>query len=407
MALYAGKSFSQAPPGLRRSLLQWKFKVSWKLKRVAASIAEKVGAGRLLLLKAGTVSAENDRGLSSNFLLLHPPETIVFGDPAEDSFLRSCQSIRDGRMSRGNIFVCELESALFYPEEGVVLNRDRNVVIESILDDDRLSGAQVVFKPLRWTRRAGTFSSIQHLWPRNNWHWMVDFLPQLHSLERAMAGRELTLLMPDSLSTFNRESLDSVLPDNFKVEYVSSKRWIHVDRFVLPSHVSRRFNGYLPPEYYQFIRESPFKRLGVEKPAKASRRYYISRNGAAHRRVRNEDEVMQMLTEFGFEWILIEKFSMKEQVEIFRSAEAIISPHGAAFGGVMFSDNLKMCVLYPEARPGAYFYTLARGMGHQHFAVHSNVGEDDDFDVDVQELRRVVSSEMKLETVKPATAVVQ
>jgi hypothetical protein len=46
-------------------------------------------------------------------------------------------------------------------------------------------------------------------------------------------------------------------------------------------------------------------------------------------------------------------------------------------------------------------------MGHQHFAVHSNVGEDDDFDVDVQELRRVVSSEMKLETVKPATAVVQ
>ncbi len=149
MALYAGKSFSQAPPGLRRSLLQWKFKVSWKLKRVAASIAEKVGAGRLLLLRAGTVSAENDRGLSSNFLLLHPPETIVFGDPAEDSFLRSCQSIKDGRMSRGNIFVCELESALFYPEEGVVLNRDRNVVIESILDDDRLSGAQVVFKPLR------------------------------------------------------------------------------------------------------------------------------------------------------------------------------------------------------------------------------------------------------------------
>jgi Glycosyltransferase 61 len=397
MALYAGKSFSQAPPGLRRSLLTLKFKFSWKLKRVAASIAEKIGLGHLLLLKIGTVSAENDRGLSSNFVLLHTPETIVLGDPAQDSFLRNCQSIKDGRLFRGNIFVCELESALFYPEEGVVLNRDRNVVVESILDDDRLSGAQVVFKPLSWSRRAGTFSSIQHLWPRNNWHWMVDFLPQLHSLEKAMGGKELTLLMPASLSSFNRESLDSVLPDNFKVEYVRSRRWIHVDKFVLPSHVSRRFNGYLPPEYYQFIRESTFKRLGVDKPEKVSRRYYISREGAAHRRVRNEDEVMEVLKTFGFEWILIEKFSMKEQVEIFRNAEAIISPHGAAFGGVIFSDNLKMCVLYPEARPGVYFYTLARGMGHQHFAVHSNVGEDDDFDVDLQELRRVVSTEMKLD----------
>ena len=399
MALYAGKSFSHEAPGFRRTYKRWKFKISWKGKRVAATIAEKAGLGSLLLLKVGTVSAENDRSLSSNFLLLHPPETIVYGDPAKDKFLTTCQSIRDGVQVRGNIFVCEIESAYFYPEEGVVLNRDRNVVIESILDEQRLSGAQVVYKPLRWTKRAGTFSSIQHLWPRNNWHWMVDFLPQLLSLQKAMDGKELTLLMPDSLSAFNRESLNSVLPDNFKVEYVDSSRWIHVDKFVLPSHVSRRFNGYLPPEYYEYIRETTFRRLGVAKPEKATRRYYISRNGAAHRRVINEEQVMEVLAEFGFEWILIEKFTMKEQVEIFRNAEAIISPHGAAFGGVMFSDNLKMLVLYPEARPGVYFYTLARGMGHEHFAIHSNVGEDDDFEVDLEELRRVVSTEMKLNTV--------
>jgi Glycosyltransferase 61 len=400
MALYAGKSFSHEAPGLRRAYLKWKFKFTWKLKRVTASLVEKAGLGRLLLLKTGTVSADSDRNQCSNYLLLHPPETIVFGDPAQEPFLQSCQSIKEGKQVRGNIFVCEIESAWFYPEEGVVLNRDRNVVVESILDDDRLSGAQVVFKPLRWSKRPGTFSSIQHLWPRNNWHWMVDFLPQLLSLKTAMAGKELTLLMPESLSKFNRESLDSVLPENFKVEYVPSKRWIHVDRFILPSHVSRRFNGYLPNEYYEYIRETTFKRLGVAKPEKATRRYYISRNGAAHRRVINEEQAMGVLKEFGFEWILIEKFTMKEQIEIFRNAEAIISPHGAAFGGVMFSDNLKMLVLYPERRPGVYFYTLARGMGHQHFAIHSNVAEDDDFEVDLAELRRVVSTEMKLDPVQ-------
>jgi hypothetical protein len=400
MALYAGKSFSHEAPGFRRSYLKWKFRFTWKLKRVTAAIAEKAGLGSLLLLKTGTVSAEKDRSLSSNFLLLHPSETIVYGDPAQDPFLQTCQSIKDGKQVRGNIFVCEIESACFYPEEGVVLNQDRNVLIESILDDDRLSGAQVVFKPLRWSRRAGTFSSIQHLWPRNNWHWMVDFLPQLLSLKKAMDGKELTLLMPESLSKFNRESLDSVLPENFKVEYVPSKRWIHVDKFVLPSHVSRRFNGYLPPEYYEYIRETTFKRLGMPKPEKATGRYYISRNGAAHRRVLNEEKAMEVLKEFGFEWILIEKFTMKEQIEIFRNAEALISPHGAALSGMMFSDNLKMLVLYPEARPGVYFYTLARGMGHQHFAIHSNVAEDDDFEVDLAELRRVVSTEMKLNPVQ-------
>lgn len=374
-----------------RFTVQWQLicLTRWLMPRILPFLG---GSGFLLR----TVSVDKDRSLASKFTLLYPAETIDFGNPAEDRFLSSCQTIQDGKLTRANIFVCELDSAFFFPESGLVLDKQKDAIIESVLNDERFQQAKKVFKPRKFEKRQGTYSSIQHLWIFNNWHWMVDCIPQVRSLEKIMEGKELTLLMPNFMNKLTRESLECVLPPNFKVELVDPNTWIQVDKFILPSYVSGRLNGYLPQEYYDFIRDSTRKALGVTKPANAAGRYYISRARAQHRRVENEEELVTLLSEFGFERILIEKYSYKEQVELFSGAEVILSPHGAALGGIMFGDNLKVCVLYPEARPGEYFYTLARGLGHQHFSWNTNLNEDDNFVVDIPELRRILVEEMKL-----------
>jgi hypothetical protein len=355
-------------------------------------LVQRLFNGRIFFNEPLTVDA--NRHLVSNFTMLHPAEVLDFGDPATDRFLRNCQYIEDGKLPRGNIFVCEVEGARFYPELGLVFDRNWHPLLESILYLARLNNFRRRLHPRNVVKRAGTFSSINHIFHQNNWHWTVDSLAQLHSLERFMDGKPLTLLMPESLRDHQRQNLAILLPENFTVEYVAPEQWLEVDRFILPSYVSSQANGYLPPGYFESLRNRTFTSLNVSPPAKATGRYYISRSRAAHRRVVNEPEIVSLLAAFGFEPIWMEDLNLRQQVELMLQAESIISAHGAGLGCMLYGNDLKVCVLYPEARPAGYFYTMARGLGHQHFQTNADVREDDDFHVDADALRRVILEEM-------------
>jgi len=398
--------YSQRQPSKRNFLLQTlktaarrpfagiKNKVKYRADRAAIFTLNALGLGDLLL--GMPLSAASDGAFTSNFTLMRQAQTVDFGNPAHDPFLRSCQDIEGGRLDLSSIFVCEVPSARFFPENGLVYDRRWRAIVESVLDHRRWYSFRKTFRPRSWEKRFGTYSSIQHPFHFNNWHWMVDCLPQIRSLEKYMQGRPLTLLMSSEVGKIHREALECILPENFTIEYVQPDQWFELENFILPSYVSSRANAFMPPEYYDFIRENTFKRLGVQKPTSATGRYYISRDRAKHRRITNEDEVAGLLAEFGFEKILIEDYTFQQQVELFRNAEAIVSPHGAALGGIMYGEDLKVCVLYPEARPAGYFYTLARGLGHQHFCLNGNGQEDDDFHVEPDDLRRVLMEEMNI-----------
>ena len=357
--------------------------------------------GLSCLLLGEPFSAEECPHLVSNFTVLHPAETLDFTTPGkpytDDPFLRSCQDIVEGRLPRATIFTCEVASAKFSPENGLVFDARWANVVESVLDYQRFYSFRKTFRPRKLTKRSGIFSSIQHPWHFNNWHWTVDSLTQVCSLDLHMRGRPLTLLLSTDVSRVHRDALNAILPENFTVEYVDPKEWFELENFVVPSFVSARCNAFFPPEYYAYIRSRTFRKLDVARPATPAGRYYISRDRAKHRRVINESETAALLAEFGFKKIFMEDYTFAQQVALFRGAEAVVSPHGAGLGGIIYGEDLKVCVLYPESRPAGYFYTLAIGCGHQHFCTNSNVAEDDHFVVDLSALRRVLVQEMDLE----------
>jgi hypothetical protein len=373
-------------------------RVAYKLHRALISSFTALGLERLLLNQP--FSAEEWPDLVSNFTLLYPAETVDLNTPGRpftsDPFLRSCQDIVEGYLSRAAIFTCEVNTAKFFPKNGLVFDARWHVVVESVLDHQRYYSFRKTFRPRSITKRSGFFSSIQHPWHDNNWHWTADSLPQLRSLELHMQGRPLTLLMSSEVGPVHRSSLEAILPKNFSLEYVDPGRWFELETFVLPSYVSSRASACFPQDYFDFIRCRTHLALGTPKPAIATGRYYISRGRAGHRRLINEDEVFALIASFGFKKIFMEDYTFAEQVALMRNAEAILSPHGAGLGSIIYGENLKVCVLYPEARPAGYFYTLAIGAGHQHFCTNSNVAEHDDFTVDLDTLRRVLTDEMHL-----------
>lgn len=66
------------------------------------------------------------------------------------------------------------------------------------------------------------------------------------------------------------------------------------------------------------------------------KRIYISRKNASHRRRFNENEIIQVLSEFGFTAVYPETLSIPDQVSLFNKAEWIIGGAGAAFTNLLF-----------------------------------------------------------------------
>ena len=63
-----------------------------------------------------------------------------------------------------------------------------------------------------------------------------------------------------------------------------------------------------------------------EKPV----RVYISRTLPFARVLANEEEILPGLIEMGFQVCRLENMTFEEQVRLFRNAEVVVGPHGAA-----------------------------------------------------------------------------
>jgi capsular polysaccharide biosynthesis protein len=109
---------------------------------------------------------------------------------------------------------------------------------------------------------------------------------------------------------------------------------------------------------------------------------------------------MESLARYGFIAVRPETMTIRDQVELFQRAEVIVAPHGAALGGIVFSPQAKMLVLYPERRPGEYFYTMARRLGVDHYGlIHDSHSDEDsvkDFVVDQGRMEAMLEGPMGL-----------
>jgi hypothetical protein len=338
-----------------------------------------------------------------NLKVLHPATSVNIALPADAEFLKACKHYGSGVLHLGDAFVCEVSPAHYHPGLGLVANEKFQVFGDSVLLPHRfhLSLMFRSLRPRRVTHRAGPVSSIQRIDAYNFWHWMADCLPQLLTLEKYMNGERLTLLMGDNLGGFQRETLALMLPPTMAVEFVPAHTWIQTNRFILPSYLSGRCNGYLPVNYYAEVRRRITRGLGLPETVKPELRIYLSRAGARRRRVANEDAVIAVLSRYGFTSVRPESMSIRDQVDLFQRAEAIVAPHGAALGGIVFSTDAKVLVLYPERHPGEYFYTMARRIGLEHYGLmHDYDGEEDfveDFSVDLARMEAILEDQMGLD----------
>ncbi|MEA5540470.1 glycosyltransferase family 61 protein [Limnoraphis robusta Tam1] len=339
-----------------------------------------------------------------NYQVLFPPEKVPFGvNEIDRDFLKICLYYKKDYFERSEIFVCDVVPAYVHMGLGTICTKDFRAIVDS--------GMQYRVTIARW--RLAYFDRLKLLWSQhlpiaalyifslsaeNFWHFLYDSIPRIYSAMLARPNQKLTVLVPDTLPNSFKELLSCVLPENFDTISVPQGSWVKVDRLIMPSYVSRCENGFLPSEYYEYIRNCVFKKFDLATVENPTERIYISRAHAKHRRVLNEDEIIQYLNNYGFKVVFLEKMSFREQVKLFTQAEVIVAPHGAGLATTLFSGKIKILVLYPESSPTPFFFTQFKGLGQEHyFMTHDQFDENADFKVDLFEFKQVLHEQMKLQ----------
>ena len=371
--------------------------MQWILKKIHGLLS-RVYPFRLIWLKQ-TIDPITSQDLHiKSIRIIVPAEKITLMAEKDREFLSICKYFQEGCFVRSEIYTYEVSHAFVHVGPGTICTPEFKVIADSGMGYrlnwlpmcDRITPLQAVHVP-------GICVNIYTLWSDNFWHFLYDCLAKVNSLIEVYPTCNLIILMPDSLTSQQRDLIDCVLPENYSVQYYPYGTWVKIDRLLVPSFVTRRANGFLPFSYYEFLRNSVFSHFGFTRAQQPTERIYLSRAGAKHRRVLNETEVSSFLEKFGFKTVLPESLSLRDQIDLFRKAEAIISPHGAALAATVFSNKIKALIMYPNDAPTSFFYTQLKGLGQEHyFLTGGKSSEENDFSVDIAKLENIVVNKMGL-----------
>ena len=298
-------------------------------------------------------------------------------------------------------FVVVLDSGYLFPTTGLAVTSDIELVEESVtsptnsdqivtaslvrhafVDDIRL-GSSILRRDTEYLdTRAVERRTMSPLSPRflNYYHWMIETVPRVRYIRsyEERTGTDVTLLVPSGAPSWLDETLRLLGWPESKVERATSPVY-SVDELLVPSFPE------LFPQDYRWIRRKVLKNTVPDQPSiEIGNNVYISRTNAIERRVVNEDEVMEMLSQYDFERYQLEESSVLENAHLFNNADVIVGAHGAGLTDLIFcSDSTVIELFGSKVKPP--YENLARTLGVEYDSMACNPISTD-IEVDTERL---------------------
>lgn len=221
----------------------------------------------------------------------------------------------------------------------------------------------------------------------NHSHWLTAHLPKLLLLrDREDLG---PILLPKIPSTVMLESIRMIglAPERF-VPF-DPLRPIRVRRLALVG--TDRFG----PSRVRAVRNA-FEPRGAPAAGPAERKVFISRAKSRGRKLLNEEALWPMLEARGFERVLMETLSFREQVVMMQQCRVLLAPHGAGLTNMIFMpEGGHVIEMADPGFPNPNFYALASALGLDYWLIDADATEADhpldrDLSVSTEEIEGVL-----------------
>ena len=126
--------------------------------------------------------------------------------------------------------------------------------------------------------------------------------------------------------------------------------------------------------------------------SRASRSIYITRDDSGKRQILNEDDVLSVVSDYGYEVVSLTGLSALEQIEIFSSSTKIISPHGAGLSNLIWCEHTEILELMQDSYINPCFWALSARKGNLHRAIISKSNRNlKAQEVDINLLKSILS----------------
>lgn len=167
-------------------------------------------------------------------------------------------------------------------------------------------------------------------------HWMLEVLPkiQLLNLSQLDLGQIDQFIVHNQLP-FQKETLQLLGIDENKIVQPSLNQPFHIQakQLIVPSLPGTL--AWMPSWTCDFLKHNFLKQELINK-YHSFERIYISRQNSSNRRIINEDEVIDFLSQFGFQTVNFESMSVLEQAALMANAKIVVAGHGSGLTNLIF-----------------------------------------------------------------------
>lgn len=310
---------------------------------------------------------------------------VVFGKPEIDDLLR-CKDVSAEslmlvyKMARvADVTVLGSSGATLHNRTGKILALDRS--------PGPVHPNWVAAGPLTSISADESATCINLLWMRKGHrhfaHFFWDMLiPLLVYLKNWHDPEEtLVLLVREDLSAIQRDTYRFIAEDypnvTFRTLAANQRMVCGKSIYVTFQHKFHGVANTLARDYMGAMADLYMRHYETAAPpAGPGRRLYLSREGAAIRRVTNEPAIVAMLSRHGFEIVEPGAIPFSRQIELFRSADIIVSPHGAALANLMFCrPGTRVFEFFPADYIDDCFLRICKSMELDHHYLFGTGGD--------------------------------
>jgi capsular polysaccharide biosynthesis protein len=216
-----------------------------------------------------------------------------------------------------------------------------------------------------WYSTISYFSDSYH-------HWLWDDLPRLMTALPHLPS-DTQFLIPEKPKDYHIEALGALGIEQSRLVEHSAEVETKTENLWFASPLGHSEWAATAPEIASKLRER-FRKY-ADSNSVGERKIYISRQKARQRRFVNENELIPIIKEQGFEMVFAEDLNFREQAKIFGQAICILGVHGAGLTNMIFANSgcevLEIQLNDPNCSR-THYWMMASILGHSYYCCTGN-----------------------------------